>query len=215
MGMMNPVDTSATLPRPFIPGTPGWAASDLDDPVVERLWFQGRYEIVNGVLTTMAPAYYSGGKATSSLQYICLRYLEDNRLAGSFGTEVDIIIDDSRVVIADTIHMSDEDEKRQAEAVLVAGRIDGERTRILVPPTLIIETISPGHERHDRITKMRWYAEFKVPNYWILDPFAKTLDCYVLDGAAYRLDSSGKGSDEISTRVFPGLVISLKRLWGS
>ena len=214
MSAAETADTADTLPRPFVPGTPGWAASDLDDPEVERLWFEGSYEIVNGVLTTMAPAFYVGGKATSILLRIGIGYLEDRGMGGSFGTEVDIIIDESRVVKADAIHMSADDEKRQAEAVAVAGRIDAERTRILVPPTIIIEAISPGHERHDRITKMRWYAEFKVPNYWILDPFAKTLDCHVLDGNAYRLDLSGKGSDEISTRVFPGLVISLKRLWG-
>ena len=52
--------------RPFLPGTTGWTASDLDDPQIERLWFSGRYEIVEGVLTSMPPAYLAGGSATTT-----------------------------------------------------------------------------------------------------------------------------------------------------
>ena len=39
----------------FVAGTLGWTADDLDDPRIERLWDQGRYEIVEGVLTQMPP----------------------------------------------------------------------------------------------------------------------------------------------------------------
>jgi hypothetical protein len=45
----------ALVARPFLPGTTGWTASDLDDPAIERGWIRGSYEIVEGVLTTMPP----------------------------------------------------------------------------------------------------------------------------------------------------------------
>jgi hypothetical protein len=35
--------------RVFRPGTMGWRASDLDDPLFARLWSGGRYEIIEGV----------------------------------------------------------------------------------------------------------------------------------------------------------------------
>ena len=53
--------TADTSSKPFEPGTTGWTASDLDDPAIEREWFRGRYEIVEGVLTKMPPAYFTGG----------------------------------------------------------------------------------------------------------------------------------------------------------
>src|SRR4029077_603034 len=94
-----------------------------------------------------------------------------------------------------------------------AGRHDPDRTRLLVPPTLIIESVSPGHELHDERTKMRWYAEFGVPNYWIVDAFARTLKCFVLDQSAYRLDMSGTDQAEVNPSCFPGLGIPFGRLW--
>ena len=59
--------TASTLPRPFRVGTTGWTAADLDDPRIERLWERGAYEIVEGVLTKMTPAYFDGSVARQSL----------------------------------------------------------------------------------------------------------------------------------------------------
>jgi Uma2 family endonuclease len=207
---MPPVDISL---RPFEPGTTGWSASDLDDPQIERLWFQGRYEIIDGVLTTMAPAYFTGHEKLAKLMFICQAYVRDHALGGAFAPEIDIIIDETRVVVADAVYLTDEDKRRQEQAAIAAQRVDSRRTRILVPPTLIIESVSPGHEQHDRRTKLRWYAEFRVPNYWILDAFEKTLACWVLDGDAYRLEQSGGASEQIRPGLFPGLAISLSDVW--
>jgi len=42
----------AAEPRSVVPGTTRWTADDLDDPRIEREWFRGHYEIIEGVLTT-------------------------------------------------------------------------------------------------------------------------------------------------------------------
>ncbi|HZL38562.1 MAG TPA: hypothetical protein VFC78_24855 [Tepidisphaeraceae bacterium] len=52
-----------TTSRPFIPGTTGWTADDLDDPQIERQWEDGAYEIIEGVLTLMPAAYFAGSNA--------------------------------------------------------------------------------------------------------------------------------------------------------
>ncbi|HET6251373.1 MAG TPA: hypothetical protein VFE47_27055 [Tepidisphaeraceae bacterium] len=87
-----------TEPRPFQPGTTGWSASDLDDPRIERLWENGRYEIVDGVLTTMPPAYFIGGNAAFNVAFAVKLYLMQRNLPGRFAPEVDIVIDEPRVV---------------------------------------------------------------------------------------------------------------------
>jgi Uma2 family endonuclease len=207
---MTQVDTSL---RPFVPGTTGWSAADLDGPEIERLWFQGRHEIIDGVLTTMAPAFYAGHGRLLKLILICWDFVRAQGLKGSFVHEADIIIDESRVVRADAVYLTTEDKKHQEVARKRAGKSDPNRTRILIPPTLIIESVSMGHEQHDRRTKLRWYAEFGVKNYWILDPIECTLECRVLEGKNYRLEVSGKKSDEIRPSLFPGLHLSLPDVW--
>jgi Uma2 family endonuclease len=83
----------------------------------------------------------------------------------------------------------------------------------LIPPTLVIESLSPGHELHDQQTKRRWYAEFDIPNYWLLDAFRQSLDCLVLRNGEYKLDAGGKNHESVSPALFPGLSIPLQDIW--
>jgi hypothetical protein len=199
--------------RPFVPGTIGWTAQDLDDPHIEQQWFEGRYEIVEGVLTTTPPAYFVGGETLFRMMSRVARHVGEE--AGSFATELDIVMAEDRVVRADAVFLTAADKQRQTEAALAAGRKDLSRTRILIPPTLIIECLSPGHESHDHRTKRRWHAEFGVPNYWLLDPFERTLRCLVHREGAFREDSVGQENEELRPSLFPGLVLRLSELWSA
>jgi Uma2 family endonuclease len=202
-----------TSPKPFEPGTTGWTASDLDDPAIEREWFRGRYEIVEGVLTKMPPAYFTGGESLFKLMKLVDRHCEIHGPAGTFAMEVDIVIDEPRVALADAVFLTTEQRARQNEASRRAGKVDAQRTRILVPPWLIIESVSPGHELHDHRTKRRWYSEFGVTHYWILDAYRRSLECLVLEAGAYRTDQQGTNDNELRPSALPDLIISLRQLW--
>jgi Uma2 family endonuclease len=204
---------TSTSSRPFVPGTTGWTVHDLDDPEIERQWFEGRYEIVEGVLTTMPAAYFAGGNALFNLARIVKNHIEPTSLNGKFATEVDVVVDEQRVGRSVAAFLLPEDEIRQKEATLAAGRRDSTRTRILVPPTLIVESISPGHERHDLQTKRRWYSEFGVKNYWIVNAFDRSLICLELQSGGYVEVAAGRDEDEVRPPFFPGLVVPLKRVW--
>lgn len=209
--------TLPTRRRRFRAGTTGWTAADLDDPQIEMLWERGRYEIVEGVLTRMpAAAYYDPGVALSRLTRHILAFVAPTDPGAEMPAEVDVIVGDRRVPKVDALYLSPSDRQAQKQANARSAR--GRRKamvygRILVPPTLIIESLSRGHEDHDRITKRKWYAEMRVPNYWMLNYFKRSLECLVLDGPDYRTDASGTANDEVRPGAFPGLVIPLARLW--
>lgn len=205
--------SAAELSRAFVPGTTGWTARDLDDPEIERLWFEGRYEIIDGVLTTMPAVYFTGSRPLQTLVFVLMTDLKNRGLSSDFGGEVDIVIDEDRVVRADSVWMTPQDLERQRQAMVGAGKTDPDRTRVLVPPKLVIESISPGHERHDERTKRRWYAEFGVPNYWILNASARSLKCFVRDADEFRVDAEGSGTAPVRPSLFPGLTIDLTTLW--
>jgi Uma2 family endonuclease len=209
------VARGATSSKPFRPGTTGWTASDLDDPRSEGKWLRGSYEIVEGVLTRTPPAYFIGGKFLFNLMFLVRSHQERSGIAGSFSGDVDIIIDEERVAKADAVWMTPQEESRQAHAGRDAGRGDPDRTRILVPPSLVIESISPGHERHDRNVKRKWYAEFGVPNYWLLNAYERSLELLVLEHGGYRVDQSAAGDAEIRPAMFRGLVLPLRQVWGT
>jgi Uma2 family endonuclease len=199
--------------RVFEPGTTGWTARDLDDPAIESAWARGRYEIVEGVLSKMPPAYFVGGNSTFNLMMLLKAYSNERGLSFRLAAEGEIVIDDVRVLRADAVLLTPTDSQRQDQAAQVSGKPDLNRVRLLVAPTLVIESISPGHELHDRRIKRAWYAEFGIANYWMIDAFGRTLECLRLERDQYVVDVQGEGDQTLTPSAFPGLVIPLRQLW--
>ena len=81
--------------------------------------------------------------------------------------------------------------------------ISGER--IVAAPDLIIEIISPGPEnqRRDRVTKRRLYGKYMVKEYCVVDPSARTVEVYALDGQTLRLVNTFAEEDRIVSTVLP------------
>jgi Uma2 family endonuclease len=112
------------------------------------------------------------------------------------------------------MYLTAEQERRQKRLSRQRGKPGVQFGRVVVAPELIVESISIGHEKHDKETKRRWYAEAGVKNYWLLHAYKRSLQCLVLDGDEYRVDQSGKGSAVLRPSAFPGLTVRLKELWG-
>ena len=197
----------------FEPGTGCLSADDLDNPDLEAIWVAGRYQIIEGVLTRMAPAYFTGGGSLIELIVLLHAYFASQNTQVRFANEAELVLGERRVLRADAAMMTRDDRQRQNDAAKKLGRKNLERTRLLVPPTLVIESISPGHEYEDMELKWRMYAEFGVPNYWVINAFTRSLICHRLLDAQYVIDCQGRESDEIKPNAFPNLVILLGTLW--
>src|SRR5947199_831289 len=204
---------SVVKSKPFKPGTTGWTASDLDDPRIGAKWEWGRYEIINGVLTRMPAAFFIGGEMLARLISEFYQQLKSHKIPGSFSIEADMIIDEQRVVKGDSCFMTPADKKKQAVAAKQHGKPDPDRARVYVPPTIVIESLSPGHRAHDRVTKFAWYAEFGVKHFWILDVFKKRLDEFLLEKGKYRHVAKLSGNAKFTPAAFPGIETDLVDVW--
>ena len=181
---------------------------------IERQFTAGRFEIVDGVLTEMAPPIFDGSFALSHLSRTIEAYLAKTDPRAALVPEVDLILGKRRFGIVDALYLNPEDMRRQRIAHAASGRQKHlQMGRILVPPTLVIESISQGHESHDRETKRGWYEEFRIPNYWILDGLKRSLECLRLEAGRYQVDCFARGSASLRPKAFPGLVIPLKKIW--
>ena len=81
------------------------------------------------------------------------------------------------------------------------------------PPTLLIEILSPSSADYDRTVKAQHYAALGVPHYWIVDPEARTVECYRLVRARFVLRASGRDQESLTVPDFPDLTIPLGTLW--
>ncbi len=184
--------TRAPTSRSFVSGTTGWTEDDLNDPRLQRQWDRGGYEIVEGVLTQMPAAYLEGSFPLRRLVRQVERHMEQNAIPGEFAFEVDMVINQIRVPRVDAVLLTVEQLQRQAALQAARSRRRGLRYgRLRVAPELVIESISQGHELHDRQTKLEWYRGFGIVNYWLLDPFARTLECLRLVNDDYQRKARG------------------------
>jgi Uma2 family endonuclease len=202
-----------TQRRELIPGSTGWSVRDLDDPIVQAEWEAGNFQIIEGVLAIMPPAYWETSECLQRLVFHVQTYLKQRRQPTGFGYEVDVVVGDIRIPKADAVYMSRADKAKQRRA-------NGPRTpkelkygRVCVPPTLVIENISKGHESEDRVVKRAYYAEASIPNYWILDVYQRSLECLVLKRGKYVIDQLGRGKAAVTPACFPGLSIDLSKVW--
>jgi Uma2 family endonuclease len=74
-------------------------------------------------------------------------------------------------------------------------------------PDLCVEILSPSTEATDRGRKMQMFARYAVPEYWIVDPSARTIEVYVFVGGAYAVIQHAASGDDVVSRVLPDLVL--------
>lgn len=80
-------------------------------------------------------------------------------------------------------------------------------------PDLVVEVVSPSSQRYDRVKKLRWYAGLGVPEYWLVDPHERTLECLVLRDGVYSIAASHADDETFRPASFEGLEIALPKLW--
>ncbi len=213
--------STTTIAKPTKPkyrmraGTTGWTVDDLDDPRYAGEWEERRIEIIEGVIAKMPPPAYEGASALDELIYIVKAHLRKQDRGAKFAPECDLVINEQTIPKVDALYLTSAQraEQRRRYSMKVNKQPGWRYGRVEVVPELIIESVSPGHERHDRITKYKLYQSFGVPNYWLLNARKQTLDVYRLDDGAYVLDCKGKQNDVLKPAAFSGLLIELNELW--
>lgn len=113
-------------------------------------------------------------------------------------------VSDSRGVMPDLQFYRDADLPVGQPQGLTRGR-----------PDLVVEVVSETSSRYDRVTKLNWYAELGIPEYWIVDPQARTLERLTLSGQRYVIASSLADDASFTPETFAGLEIPLAELWGT
>jgi Uma2 family endonuclease len=80
-------------------------------------------------------------------------------------------------------------------------------------PDPAVEIISESSRRYDRMTKLAWYASIGVPEYWIVDPGARTLERLVLQQGKYLVADVVGEDATFRPESEEGVELSPARLW--
>src|SRR5688572_16185377 len=142
-----------TTKRKLVPGTTGWTADDLDDPRIAAQWEAGRFQMFEGVLAIVPPAYFDTSAPLTRLVVAVQTYLNERGSKDTFAFEVDLELSNLRIPRADAVCMSAEDKEKQVGRRRPKTPKQLKYGRLRVPPMLVVESISKGHESEDRDVK--------------------------------------------------------------
>ena len=113
-----------------------------------------------------------------------------------------------RAVIAPFDIVFDEYDVAQPDVVFFRA----ERSHLVRPdvvtrsaPDIAVEVLSPSTASVDRGRKMRMFARYGVPEYWIVDPVDRQVEVHVLEDGAYRQAQVATGGNIVRSVLLPDL----------
>jgi Uma2 family endonuclease len=80
-------------------------------------------------------------------------------------------------------------------------------------PDWVCEVLSPSTAKIDRGPKRRIYAREHVTFLWLVDPEAKTLEAFRLEGDNYLLIATHEDDDKVRVAPFDAIEIELAAWW--
>lgn len=145
-----------------------------------------QYQIIGGELhMTPAPTTVHQ-RILFKLAQIIAAYVNENNSGEVLVAPVDVILSMTDVVQPDIIFVA-----RERMNIIT-------KKNIVEAPDLVVEIISEHTETIDRKKKKEMYERHGVKEYWIVDPDAKTIEQYLLEGKTF-MSKSTAGPDETLT----------------
>lgn len=156
-----------------------------------------RYELADGVLEMMTPS------ASTKHQMVSAQI--QNQLVQSCENEYFILDAPLDVILSPK-------EVRQPDLIMIhRSRVNIIKMRgIEGAPDLVVEILSPSSIKRDKISKLKSYAHYKIPEYWIVEPSNGSLEQYVLQNASYELLEVYTEDEKIKSKGIQCIAFSMK-----
>ncbi len=155
-----------------------------------------RHEIIDGEhFVNSAPSLYHQ-EVSVRLAAQLFRAIAESGLGMVYCAPIDVQLSEHDVVQPDLV------------VVLEGNRDILIPSRVMGPPDLVIEILSPSTRTNDRTRKKDLYCEAGVPEYWIVDSETHTVQQYRHRAGVYELVATA--NDEITT---PYVTLDLTRIW--
>jgi Uma2 family endonuclease len=162
-----------------------------------------RRELAYGLVREAAVPSLDHQSTVTRLSVILDRHVRRHALGQICVSSVDVVLDRERALIVqpDIVFVSSE------RAEIVADRVWG-------VPDLVVEVLSVGSERHDRVTKLAWYRKYGLRECWFVDPLERSVEVLsLLRGQEEGARELYRGALPICSHVLGPLAIRTERLF--
>jgi Uma2 family endonuclease len=132
-------------------------------------------ELVYGVVREPPAPRYGHQLAATHLGALLDQHVRDRGLGEVCLAPVDVVLDAARALVVqpDIIFVA------RARRAIIGDRVMG-------PPDLVVEVLSPRTARRDRTTKLGWYQRYGVRECWFVNPAKHSIEVVDLTGPRVR-----------------------------
>jgi Uma2 family endonuclease len=164
-----------------------------------------RYEIIEGVLYMVNAPGYDHQYAVSELHLQMGNFVKEKQLGVVLTAPFEVHLSEaSRPVQPDLLYIAAE-RKPEPGARFFEGA-----------PDLIVEVLSPGSVRLDRLVKFDAYERARVREYWVVDPGTHSIEVYALgENDVYALFGQFCAEDRAHSPLLEGLLLNVESLFAA
>src|SRR5919204_5848532 len=164
-----------------------------------------RYEIHDGELCVTPAPSFEHQIVLSNLLRVLFRHVPAIAPGLILPAPTDVILsdrpDETTIVQPDILYIAPERMSVTSRRGLEAA------------PTLVVEILSPSTRTIDRVVKRQLYARYGTPSLWLVDPDARVIEAFVLEGDRYVLAISVAGAEPVDLPPFTALGLVPDALW--
>jgi len=191
---------SMTMRADWVPGPPQgcWTYEDYASIPEDG----HRYEVIDGVLYMAAAPNIAHQTAIANFTFYLVLHVTHAGHGRVFPAPCDVVLPGRATPV-------------QPDIVVVLNAHLGIITpgRIIGTPDLVVEILSPGTAGYDRREKQDAYARAGVPEYWVADPYACTIEPLRLDGGLYRSLGVFTGAATLPTLVIAEFPVRVEQFF--
>ncbi len=190
--------STAAIPLRRWPAPGEWTYQDYLDLPDDG----NRYEIIWGELYMMTPAPSTRHQRVSrNLEFALWNYTQKNDLGEVLYAPCDLVMKPDATPVQPDILFIAKDRLGIITEKNVAG-----------VPDLLVEILSAGNPRHDRVTKFELYEQAGVAEYWIVDPEAHAIEVFVLSQGAYALLGRFGAGEAAVSKALAGFSVAVDKV---
>jgi Uma2 family endonuclease len=174
-----------------------------------------RWELIDGVPYNMSPAPSRGHQGVAfRLSGIIYHFLLD-KPCSAYTAPFDVRLPSEEITPRAGAEITDEKTLTvvQPDLLVVCDRSRLDDRGLIGAPDIAVEILSESTAYRDETEKLKLYEKHGVKEYWIINPEARYMWVYRLDGEKYARPDYFREDDIFESGVLAGLRIELGRIW--
>ena len=150
-----------------------------------------RRELVWGVVREPPTPFRKHQGVVTRATVLLAEHVQDRRLGRVYVAPLDVVFDRKKALVLQPDVMFVSRERSDILNNFVEG-----------PPDLVAEVISESSQQYDRVSKLEWYRNYHVREYWVIDPEAQEIEVIRLHTAPLQRRTY-RGSEAVRSAVLP------------